>query len=35
MSFFDLEYDVRAFNSELPRMRIIPLAEFDPTAFLH
>lgn len=34
LSFFDLEYDVRAFNSELPRMRIIPLAEFDPTDFL-
>lgn len=34
LSFFDLEYDVRAFNSELPRLRIIPLAEFDPTDFL-
>ena len=30
----DLEYDVRAFNAELPRVRIIPLAEFDPTFFL-
>lgn len=31
---FDLEYDVRAFNTELPRVRIIPLEEFDPTYFL-
>ena len=31
---FDLEYDVRAFNAELPRVRIIPLEEFDPTYFL-
>lgn len=30
----DLEYDVRAFNAELPRVRIIPLEEFDPTYFL-
>jgi uncharacterized protein len=35
LSFFDLEYDVKAFRSELPRLRIIPLTEFDPTAFLH
>lgn len=34
ISHFDLEYDVRAFNAELPRVRIIPLAEFDPTFFL-
>ncbi len=31
---FDLEYDVRAFKTELPRVRIIPLEEFDPTYFL-
>lgn len=31
---FDLEYDVRAFNAELPRTRIIPVDEFDPTYFL-
>ncbi|WP_232679087.1 NYN domain-containing protein [Nocardioides sp. R-C-SC26] len=31
---FDLEYDVRAFNSELPRVRIIALEDFDPTYFL-
>ncbi len=30
----DLEYDVRAFNAELPRVRIIPLDEFDPEYFL-
>ncbi|GAA4678114.1 NYN domain-containing protein [Nocardioides nanhaiensis] len=30
----DLEHDVRAFNTELPRTRIIPLDEFDPTFFL-
>jgi uncharacterized protein len=31
---FDLEYDVGAFNAELPRVRIIPLEEFDPDFFL-
>jgi len=31
---FDLEYDVQAFKAELPRVRIIPLEEFDPTYFL-
>jgi len=25
---------VRAFNAELPRVRIIPLDDFDPTYFL-
>jgi len=30
----DLEDDVHAFNVPLPRVRIIPLAEFDPEAFL-
>ena len=30
----DLEDDVRAFNVSLPRVRIIPLEEFDPEAFL-
>ncbi|MGN6781023.1 MAG: NYN domain-containing protein [Marmoricola sp.] len=30
----DLEYDVGAFNEPLPRVRIIPLDEFDPTTFL-
>lgn len=27
---FDLEYDVLAFNERLPRVRIIPIEEFDP-----
>ncbi|MDZ5620952.1 NYN domain-containing protein [Nocardioides bizhenqiangii] len=31
---FDLEYDVAAFNTQLPRVRIIPIDEFDPTQFL-
>jgi uncharacterized protein len=31
----DLETEVRAFNVPLPRVRIIPLPEFDPEAFLH
>jgi uncharacterized protein len=30
----DLEYDVRAFNETLPRVRIIPIDEFDPAEFL-
>jgi uncharacterized protein len=32
--FFDLEDDVAAFNTPLPRVRIIPLGEFDPEHFL-
>jgi putative heme uptake system protein len=31
---FDLEDDVKAFNSPLPRVRIIALADFDPEALL-
>jgi len=31
---FDLEDDVNAFTQPLPRVRIIPLAEFDPEKFL-
>lgn len=31
---FDLEYDVGAFTSSLPRVRIIPIDEFDPHEFL-
>jgi uncharacterized protein len=34
LEFFDLEYDVKAFNEQLPRVRIIPIDEFDPTQFL-
>jgi uncharacterized protein len=30
----DLEYDVEAFTARLPRVRIIPIAEFDPLEFL-
>jgi uncharacterized protein len=30
----DLELDVRAFTVPLPRVRIIPLDEFDPVAYL-
>ena len=30
----DLEYDVGAFNVTLPRVRIIPLDDFDPEQFL-
>jgi putative heme uptake system protein len=30
----DLEQDVKAFNVPLPRVRIIPLEEFDPLHFL-
>ncbi len=31
---FDLEYDVRAFNAPLPRIRVIPIEQFDPEEFL-
>ena len=34
LQFFDLEYDVGAFNERLPRLRIIPIEEFDPVDFL-
>jgi uncharacterized protein len=34
LEIFDLEYDVNAFNSQLPRIRIIPIDEFDPVQFL-
>jgi putative heme uptake system protein len=34
VTLYDLETDVHAFNSPLPRVRIIPLTEFDPEAFL-
>jgi putative heme uptake system protein len=34
LEFFDLEYDVKAFNEQLPRVRIIPIEEFDPAQFL-
>ena len=31
---FDLEYDARVFDSALPRIRVIPIDEFDPASFL-
>lgn len=31
---FDLEYDARVFDAPLPRIRIIPIDEFDPRSFL-
>ncbi len=34
LQFYDLEYDVGAFNERLPRLRIIPIDEFDPVDFL-
>jgi uncharacterized protein len=34
LEMFDLEYDVRAFRERLPRVRIIPIEEFDPLEFL-
>jgi uncharacterized protein len=34
VTLYDLETDVRAFNQTLPRVRVIPLDEFDPDAFL-
>ena len=30
----DIEHDARAFTVALPRLRIIPIGEFDPGAFL-
>lgn len=34
LEFFDLEHDIRSFNTQLPRVRIIPIDEFDPADFL-
>jgi uncharacterized protein len=31
---FDLEYDARVFDAPLPRVRVIPIGEFDPALFL-
>ncbi len=31
---WDLEHDVKAFNISLPRVRVIPIEEFDPLDFL-
>ncbi|HZK04468.1 MAG TPA: NYN domain-containing protein [Actinomycetaceae bacterium] len=34
LQIYDLETDIGAFTVPLPRIRIIPLAEFDPNLFL-
>lgn len=34
LEFYDLEHDLGAFNTALPRVRIIPIDEFDPQMFL-
>lgn len=34
LELFDLEHDAKAFEVELPRLRVIPIAEFDPTLYL-
>jgi uncharacterized protein len=34
LELVDLEYDVEAFTTRLPRVRIIPIDEFDPLEFL-
>ncbi|MBN9153408.1 MAG: NYN domain-containing protein [Microbacterium sp.] len=31
---FDLEYDAGVFDAPLPRIRVIPIDEFDPNSFL-
>jgi uncharacterized protein len=34
LRILDLELDVEAFNTPLPRVRVIPIDEFDPLDFL-
>jgi uncharacterized protein len=34
LHIFDLEHDIAAFNGVLPRVRIIPIEDFDPLMFL-
>ena len=34
VEFFDLEYDAEAFDAPLPRVRVIPIEQFDPAEFL-
>lgn len=34
LQVFDLEDDVRCFTTVLPRVRVIPLADFDPVRYL-
>ncbi len=34
LELIDLEHDVHAFTASLPRLRVIPIEQFDPAAFL-
>lgn len=34
LHMYDLEYDVRAFQVDLPRLEIIPLSQFNPQRYL-
>ena len=34
LEFLDLEYDVNAFKTRLPRIRVLAIEEFDPAEFL-
>ena len=34
VEFFDIEYDAEAFDAPLPRVRVIPIEQFDPAEFL-
>lgn len=34
LEFFDLEYEAHAFDAPLPRIRVIPIEQFDPAQFL-
>ena len=34
LTLYDLEFDANCFTSSLPRVRIIPVDDFDPEAFL-
>ena len=34
LEIVDMETQVRAFNSPLPRVKIIPIDEFDPVVYL-
>jgi uncharacterized protein len=34
LELFDLEYDAGAFDAPLPRVRVVPIDEFDPADFL-
>ena len=34
LQVYDIEHDIHAFKEPLPRVKIIPLAEFDPTEFI-